>query len=346
MADEVLSQAELQTLLSNLESGLAPKVRASANHGVPAPHLLRLGRPDSAITSRITTLPGRFGQETMVAIRALHEGFGRSASAALSAMLRSVVEVKLAWAEQLAYGEFVERLPNPTCATIVRAAPLAPNWLLNFETSILYAIIDRLLGGGGEQCPVARRPLTEIELRLAARVARLLLEELKKTWQPLLDLDFSIERVESNPRLVLSARREESVVLLGFESKLNDVRGMLTLCIPTASLEGVIDQLASDVLAGPVGAGRSSALTSEKRDRPAVEVVVQLAETTISAHELRNLRVGDIITTESDIHSPLAVSVAGITTLRAHPGTFDAHKAVRIVNKVVRHAAGDEPKKP
>ncbi len=47
-------------------------------------------------------------------------------------------------------------------------------------------------------------------------------------------------------------------------------------------------------------------------DRSQVEVVVTLAETTIRTADLIGLRVGDIITTEKDVHTPLEVSVQGV----------------------------------
>ena len=42
------------------------------------------------------------------------------------------------------------------------------------------------------------------------------------------------------------------------------------------------------------------------------------------------LRIGDVITTQKDVHSPLVVSVEGIPKFRALPGAFKGHKAVRI----------------
>jgi flagellar motor switch protein FliM len=122
MADEVLSQAELDTLLSSLESTVARKVADSPGHPLPAPHTARFkaghsGRP------RDTTEADRLPAAHVAALRVLHEGAGRSFSAALSAQLRTVAEVKLAWIEQVTYGDFVSRLHNPTCASVVRAAP-------------------------------------------------------------------------------------------------------------------------------------------------------------------------------------------------------------------------------
>ena len=89
----------------------------------------------------------------MRALQTLHEGFGRNFGAALSALLRSIVEVKLTSVDQLTYSEFVFSLENPTCFNLLKAEPLEGNLILDINPSILYPIIDRLLGGGREGGP-------------------------------------------------------------------------------------------------------------------------------------------------------------------------------------------------
>ena len=53
--------------------------------------------------------------------------------------------------------------------------------LLDIELAILFPMIDRLLGGAGEDEPPSRA-LTEIELALAARIVRVFLQCLESSW--------------------------------------------------------------------------------------------------------------------------------------------------------------------
>src|SRR5437868_1282847 len=200
MADEVLSQAEVESLLSSMEA-------QSARAGVPsAPPPVATGssssrlpgRPREKITPYDFKRPERVGKEQMRALQSLHEGFGRNFGAELSALLRCIVEVKLTSVDQLTYSEFIFSLENPTCFNLLRAEPLEGNLILDINPSILYPIIDRLLGGGRETGPLARRPLTEIELRLVSRITGLFLQELHHAWENVVDLDLAVDRVESN----------------------------------------------------------------------------------------------------------------------------------------------------
>jgi flagellar motor switch protein FliM len=331
MADEVLSQAELETLLSNLESSTVRKVSDSAGHPLPAPHTARFGAGRSP-RPRDLTEADRLPAVHIAALRALHEGVGRSFSAALSAQLRTVVEVKLAWIEQVTYGEFVSRLHNPTCASVVRAAPLGAKWILDVNPNLLYGMIDRLLGGGREPGLIALRPLTDIELRLASRVTKLFLRELEQGWQRTTELSLSIDRVESNPRLVLSAPSNEVVVLVGFEARINDLRGAMTLCLPAVSLAPFAAKISRAVEKSSTPGLLEDGAQPTETDlaRSTVELVVLLAETKIPTRDLHGLRVGDIIATDQNVSSPLTVTIEGHAAFHAHPGAVEGRKAVRI----------------
>lgn len=331
MGSDVLSQAEVESLLSAMATSgetLRPVAGSAPEEPSPGP------KPRDKITPYDFKRPERVGKEQMRALQTLHEGFGRNFAAGLSAMLRSMVEVKLTSVDQLTYSEFVFSLENPTCFNLLNAEPLEGNLILDINPSILYPIIDRLLGGGREAGPLARRPLTEIELRLVSRLTNLFLSELKRAWENVLDLKLEVVRVESNPQLVQIVPPNEVVVLISFELALGEVRGMMNLCIPYNAIERISGKLSANSW---VAYGKRQATPetikhiSQTLRGSLVELKVRLASTKISARDLLGLHVGDIITTQKDIHSPLLVSVQNVPKFRASAGAFKGHKAIQIV---------------
>jgi flagellar motor switch protein FliM len=320
MADEeVLSQEEVESLISSM--------------GGPAKQPGGKPRSREKITPYDFRRPERVGKEQMRALQSLHEAFSRNFSAALSAMLRTIVEVKLTSVDQLTYSEFVISLENPTCFNLVKAEPLEGHLILDINPTILFPIMNRLLGGAKDNGPPLRRPLTEIELRLVGRITTLFLAELKHAWKNVVPLTLTVERVESNPQLAQIVPPNEVVVLVSFEITLGDLRSMLSFCIPYNSIERISGKLTSN---GWVTYGKSTS-TPETRefitkriDHSAVEVVVTLAETTIRTADLIGLRVGDIITTEKDKRTPLTVSVQDMPKFHASPGAFKGRKAIQI----------------
>ena len=347
MSGDVLSQSEVENLLSAMAAGgeaaaatvSAPKAppqtpaASAGGSGGASSGSGHLVKPREKVTPYDFKRPERVGKEQMRALQTLHEGFGRNFAAGLSTMLRSMVEVKLTSVDQLTYSEFVFSLENPTCFNLLNAEPLEGNLILDINPSILYPIIDRLLGGGRESSPLARRPLTEIELRLVSRITGLFLRELKHAWENVLDLTLEVIRVESNPQLVQIVPPNEVVVLISFEVALGEVRGMVNLCIPYNSIERISGKLSANswVAYGKRKATPENIQQITRTLRSSfVELKVRLAKTRISTGELMGLRVGDVITTDKDTHSPLLVTVEGVPKFHAGPGAHKGHKAIQV----------------
>lgn len=365
MSGDVLSQSEVENLLSamavggqktaetasggaaSLEKRAPPPAAGSVAMGqTPTASASAAAKPREKITPYDFKRPERVGKEQMRALQTLHEGFGRNFAAGLSAMLRSMVEVKLTSVDQLTYSEFVFSLENPTCFNLLRADPLEGTLILDINPSILYPIIDRLLGGSQEHSPLARRPLTEIELRLVARITGLFLKELRHAWENVLELHLEVTRVESNPQLVQIVPPNEVVVLISFEVALGDIRGMVNLCIPYNSIERISSKLSANswvTYTKRTASEESIAKLDNALRCSLVELRVRLARTKITAGELIGLRVGDVITTQKDVHSPLLVTVEGVPKFHAGPGAFKGHKAIQITELIEdpRQAIGD-----
>lgn len=339
--DNVLSQAEVESLLSAMEASgpkkadPAPAPQAATQSFAASSHedITRPARPREKITPYDFKRPERVGKEQMRALQSMHEGFGRNFGAALSGLLRNIVEVKLTSVDQLTYSEFIFSLENPSCFNLLTASPLEGNLILDINPSILYPIIDRLLGGGKESSPVSRRPLTEIELTLVSRITSLFLRELRIAWENVLELQLHVVRVESNPQLVQIVPPNEVVVLISFELTIGDVRGMMNLCIPFNSIERIGGKLTANTWfaygTSEVSEESRQALSSQI-DGASVELGVTLAETTITTEDLLELRVGDVITTSKDAREPLKVSVNGVTKFLAYPGAFKGRKAIQV----------------
>lgn len=328
MSDDVLSQAEVESLLNAMDKRDKDVVsQATAGRS----------KNRDKVSPYDFKRPERVGKEAMRSLQTMHEAFGRNFGASLSGLLRTIIDLKLTSVDQLTYSEFVFSLENPTCFNLIDAPPLEGQLILDINLSLLFPIIDRLLGGGSDPGTPLRRPLTEIELRLVSRITELFCQELKKAWENVLDLKLAVSRVESNPQLVQIVPPNEVVVLISFELMLGEVRGMMNLCIPFNSIERISSRLLANSW---MTYGKKSATADNMRristqlNDAKVEVVVDLAETNISTSDLIGLRVGDIIATEKDVAHPLIVSVEGRPKFHAQPGAFKGRKAIQVVGLI------------
>jgi len=330
-SDSTLSRNDVESLLKSLE-GSASAVSAPTPAS-PVKSDGKKGAPKIRVLNYDFKRPERVGKEQMRALQSLHDGFARNFGASLSAMLRSIIEVRLISVDQLTYSEFVYSLEIPTCFNLLKPLPLDGNWVLDISPSLLYPIIDRMLGGSVSTEAVPKRPLSDIELRLAARITNVFLKELQSAWANVIEMDLQVERVESNPQLVQIVPPNEVVVMVSFELIMGAIRGTINLCIPFNTIERVGSKLSSNSWIGYAAARKndqSVAQISSRLDGSIADMVVTLARSSITTGELFGLEVGDIISTEKDVHHPLEVEIANRIKFLASAGSYKGRKAIKI----------------
>lgn len=331
---DVLSQSEVESLLAALDHGPAEKSTPQAAASTRVRDDFR-----SHVTVYDFKRPERVSKDQMRAFQALHEGFSREFGAALSGMLRAIVEVKLISVDQLTYSEFVFSLENPTCFNLLWSEGLDGHFILDLSPSIIFPIVDRLLGGGKDAAAeYPSRPLTDIELNLASRILTLSMRGLEKAWENICDLKLRVQQVESNPQLVQIVPPNEVIVLVSFELTMGDMRGIMNLCIPFNTIEPLSSKLSSDSWSAYQKKGidpeQQQQLVQGVRRAP-VKLVVQLAHTQVTAREIAQLEVGDVILTEDDVLKGACVSIEGCPVFRAYPGVLKGRKAIRVGENLV-----------
>ncbi len=318
---EALTHADVERLLSLTKH--SSDGRAASNGG----GLSVFGDVESA-GAAAGDRAKQLSEDRLDAVAALHEAICGPYAAALSGVLRSAVEIRLAGVEQISFAELGTRLASPSHICQLKAEPTTEPWWLQIEPAILFPIIDRMLGGGHEVPAVLRRPLTEIETRLAARVSGMFLDELRKAWGKIVDWRLLVDRIESDPQRLQGLGQDEWIVVMDFEIGLGKSRGMLSLCVSAKTIQRTVDASTD----GLVGDGRAEKLGRgrEARNGNSVQLVAQLAETKIGSADLVGLRVGDIINTEQSVDAPIVVSVDGKPKYRASLGALKGRKAIRI----------------
>ncbi len=337
MGEERLSLADVDSLLKG-NSGTATAAGSSAAQSVKAEDAARpepppKSQPKVRVMAYDFKRPERVGKELVRSLQSLHEGLARNFGASLSALLRSMVEVRMISVDQLTYREFIQSVEIPTCFNLLRPKPLDRNWILDVSPSLLYPIIDRMLGGAVTGESNLSRPLSEIELRLAGRITNVFLRELKTAWASVLVMDIDVERVESNPQLVQIVPPNEVVIMVSFEVTMGTTRGMTNLCIPFNTIERVVSKLTSSSWIGysttPANDETKQKIVS-RIDGSITNLVVTLARSQITTGDLFDLQIGDIISTEKDVQLALEVEVSNAVKFFASPGSYKGRKAIKI----------------
>lgn len=325
MADS-LSQSEVDSLLSALD----PAEVASANKSTGY----------SNVTVYDFKRPERVSKDQMRGIQGLHDSFSREFAAGLSGLMRSMIEVNLVSADQLTYGEFVFSLENPTCFNLLSTTGMDGDLIMELQPSIVFPIIDRLLGGHKEaKSHIPERPMTDIEWSLVARITEIATTALENAWATICELSVEVGSTETNPQLVQLVPPNEVVVVLAFEIIMGEARGIANLCIPFNTIEPLAPKLSSDTWSSYT----KKELTPRQKlnletglGTARVEVVAELASTRLNAGEVAGLGVGDVILTEHDVNAGLTLCVEGHPVFFAKPGLLKGHKAVEVGEHIDR----------
>ncbi len=287
--------------------------------------------------------PERISKDQMRSLQTLHEAFARNFGASLSGFLRTIVEVRVEQAEQMTYSEFLSSLANPTCFSLISGDPLDGQFCLEISPLIIYPILDRLMGGNTRDLFVPQRPMTMIEMRLVRRILERGMQPLNDAWAAIDDFGFLLGEMETNPQLVQIVPPNEVVVVIGFEVRMGGRSGTMKLCLPYNVIEPLTEDFNTQnwfVNSREESGGTVRTMIEQGLSEAALDIEVTLASTSITFEELRQLQVGDLITTQKPAGEPVVVSVGGSPKFSGALGHHRGSSAVRILDGIPTPEAG------
>ncbi len=282
--------------------------------------------------------PERVSKDQILALEGLHERFARNFGALLSGYLRTIVECKIRSVEQLTYAEFTYSLPVPTSFSLLDANPLDGQICLEISPLIIYPIIDRMLGGGNADLYVPQRAMTQIELRLSNRILDRALDALKEAWSNVTEVEFKIVQNESNPQLIQIVAPNEVVVVIGFEVKMGDKSGSMSLCFPFNVIEPIMSRLTSqDWFSYKKKVDKDAYRRSleENLEQAKLGCRVFLGQTKIKVSELLNLEKGDLIKLNKSSKSDLIMQIEGKSKFAGKIGQYKQSRAFKVQRRCV-----------
>ena len=321
MAEDVLSQSEIDKLLSALSDGsmTADDVKAEEEQKKVKTYDFR--RPD------------KFSKDQIRTLFMLHESFSRLLNTYLSTHLRTMVKVEVASVEQLTYQEFIQSLTNPSVIGVVAVPPLKGNIIMEINTGISFSIIDRVLGGKGENT-IKPRVLTEIEIAIMRRVIDRALDQLKEVWTNVVRFEPKLEATEDNPQFVQIVPPSDMVVIITLQMKVGDVEGFMNICMPYLVLEPVMSKLTTTFwVASSVSREDNPEqveVLKRRIEKTYVPFIVELGEINISIREFLTLGFGDVLQLDTKVKDELRCKVGTHTKFYCRPGTSGKRSAVQI----------------
>ena len=262
--------------------------------------------------------PDRIPKSQVRAIHLLHDTFVRNLVSSLSAYLRSYLTVNLVSVEQLSYAEFLDGLPTSTCMVSLGLSPYDGNGVLELNPSLVFPILEMLLGGTGRSSATIQRDVTEIEQKLLDGLFRIVLHDLREAWKGVTAVDFTIEAMETEPQLLHILAPNEAVVAIGIEVRIGETVGMMNIAMPSIVIKMMRQKFDQQWSVRKTHASESEQARVLRLLRGAsLCLEARLEGPTLSVGDLLDLREGHLLTFDYPVERPLELRINGERKFRA-----------------------------
>lgn len=324
MAEEVMSQSEIDALLSALSAG---EMNAE-----------ELKKEDKEKKVKIYDFKRalRFSKDQIRSLSRIHENFARLLTTHFSAQLRTYVQISVASVDQIPYEEFIRSIPKMTILNVFEVPPLEGRLLIEVNPNIAYAMMDRVMGGKGNSLNKVEN-LTEIETRVMSNLFERACENLQEAWASVADIDPILTDFEVNPQFLQMVSPNETVVVISLNTTIGETSGMINICLPHVLLEPIIPKLSVHYWMQTAKKGRipeEISLLEQRIKRAELPIQAILGESMISVQEFLNLNVGDVIQLDQQVDRPLQIRIADHPKFIGQAGKVKQNIAIQILEKI------------
>ena len=249
------------------------------------------------------------------------------------------VEVSLDKITALRFGDYLNSIPLPAMLGVFKAEEWDNFGLMTVESSLIYSIVDVLLGGrrGQSQLRIEGRPYTTIERGLIERMIHVILNDLSAAFDPLASVTFRFDRLETNPRFASIARQANAVILGKFRVDMEDRGGKMELCLPYATLEPVRELLLQMFMGEKFG--RDSIWETHLANelwQTDIEIEAVLDQVQMPLNDVLKLQVGSRILLNAHAESPVELRCGEASLFVGKMGRRDGNIAIQVENKAAK----------
>lgn len=317
-AERTLGQEEIDALLGFSAADLS----LSDNSGIRA-------IIDSAMVS----------YERLPMLEIVFDRLVRLMTASLRNFTSDNVEVSLDQITSVRFGDYLNSIPLPAILAVFRAEEWENFGLATVSSSLIYSMIDVLLGGrrGQSSVRVEGRPYTTIETDLVKRMVEVILADAELAFKPLSPVKFNIDRFETNPRFAAISRPANAAILVRLRIDMEDRGGTVELLLPYATIEPIRDVLLQMFMGDKLGRDpiwEGHLATEIGHAEIAVDAV--LYEAYLPLRRLMELDVGDTLELDLKPEALVAVRCGNITLTEARMGRVGDRVAVRVAKPLRR----------
>jgi flagellar motor switch protein FliM len=243
------------------------------------------------------------------------------------------VEVSLDRITSVRFGDYLNSIPLPAILGVFKAEEWENFGLITINSSLIYSIIDVLLGGrrGHTTVRIEGRPYTTIETNLVKRMIEVVLADAELAFKPLSPVKFNIDRLEANPRFAAISRPANAAILVRLRIDMEDRGGTIELLLPYATIEPIRDVLLQMFMGEKFGRDPTwEGHLATEIGQAQVAVSAVLYEAPLPLRQIMKLDVGDTLMLDLRSDAPVIVRCGDVMLTKGRMGRIGDRVAVRI----------------
>jgi flagellar motor switch protein FliM len=190
--------------------------------------------------------------------------------------------------------------------------PFDGNAVMELNPSLVFPILEMLLGGTGKSGIRIARETTEIEQSILDGLFRIILNDLRAAWSQVSNIAFSIAGRETEPQLLQILAPNEAIVSIGLEIRIGETSGMMNIGFPSIiikMLRGRFDQQWSMRRTDASSEHQERMLNLVKPARLLLDA--RLAGPMLQVGDMLKLKAGDVLQLDYPVSRPLHLLVNG-----------------------------------
>lgn len=272
----------------------------------------------------------------MPTLELVNERFARHMRISLFNMMRRTAEVSINGVQMIKFGEYVHTLFVPTSLNMVRFRPLKGTALITMEARLVFILVENFFGGDGRyHAKIEGREFTPTERRITQMLLKLVFEDYREAWAPVMDVEFDYLDSEVNPAMANIVSPTEVIVVSSFHIELEGGGGDFHISMPYSMLEPIRELLDAGVQSDKEDTDMrwSSALKEEIMDVP-VGISAKLLDFELPLRALLNFKAGDVIPVE--MPDSALMYVEDLPTFRGIMGKHGSNLALKVTERLKR----------
>jgi flagellar motor switch protein FliM len=254
--------------------------------------------------------PDRIPKSQLPSIRFLYENFVRTLCSSFSGYLRAFTSGHLVSVEQIPYSTFLEGLPPNTCMVPLSLLPYGDNAVLEINPSLIFPVLELLLGGK-EAAKAVNRELTDMECFLLTDFFQLITRDLELAWKEVDQVEFRIDSLETKLRSSRGLGPTEAVIAIGMEFRIDDSAGMINLAIPSITIKSMVQKFGQQSSPGDVEPDRAEQKNILKLLGRAAVTIEPRMTSRFSLRNLLALKVGSVVMLDHATTQPVVSAANG-----------------------------------